>query len=181
MDEKEIEKLIKLANINIKVQLQLNSLINKLKNNERDNINNNNNNINNSTMQLNNSDNNINNSTMQLNNSNNDKEQSIDMEVQSSLPPSQNTIPEPWPTIFSFPREKLSQTTIDKICSINSSTTYLEIYTVINELVNIVYQKMRDLKLIYPLQKHYKSAAMSISIAFPSVVNLNMKVNRIIF
>jgi hypothetical protein len=83
--------------------------------------------------------------------------------------------------MFTFPGEKISQSNVDIITGINSSTTNIQIYTILNEMVNILYNKMRDMRMVYPKQKHYQAAASSIVFAFPSIISLNMKENIYLF
>ncbi len=154
------------------MKIQLDSLIEKLKNINASNENLINNNFNNV-----NDDNKNNNQIFSINNT----QETVQTIVAPPISSQENLSPEPWPTMFTFPREKLSQSNIDIITGINSSTTNIQIYTILNEMVNILYNKMRHMRMVYPKQKHYQAAARSIVFAFPSFISLNMKVNIYLF
>ncbi len=158
----QLDSLIeKLKNINTSVDNQINNNFNNV------NVNNKNNNVN---------DNNINNNQLFSNNNAKETDQTIENIRPRILSSQENLSPEPWPTMFIFPREKLSQSNIDIITGINSSTTNIQIYSIINEMVNILYNKMRDMRMVYPKPKHYQAAARSIAFTFPSFISLNMNV-----
>ena len=106
---------------------------------------------------------------------------SVDASLTSPQPtPPEQLEPLPWPSVFTFPKERLCQTNIDKILAITSSTTYDDIISEINEVVKVIFNKMRDMRMIYPQAKHYQSAAQSVFFAFPSFINLDMTVKIIL-